>query len=308
MAKKAKPETPVRSKELRNVDKGGKSTRKEEPVRLGETVHYLESRLGMDIKNDPWQLEYVSSLIAPTSKVQAVFCDASAGTGKTSIAISVAYHMMEKGRIDQIIYVRNAVSIRDQGFLPGDIREKELPYMQPGLDALSRLTGDKTSIDKMIESEQLVIASTSFLRGVDWDGRKLLIVDEAQNLNLQELQTVLTRPHDDTKVVVIGSSLQCDEGLRASHYGKDKLLAFMLFAKHFDEYTSVPVSIIKLKNNYRGKFSLFADMIQDTVNYVNKTPLVGEEPIEFRVEQAVSKEDKQAQWDRIPQIKKEIDK
>lgn len=241
-----------------------------ECVSLKEVAEFLQGRLGFNIYNDPYQQKYVESLISPTKHIQGVFLDAEAGTGKTSIAISVAYYLLMKDVIDQIVYIRNAVSIREMGFLPGDLAEKEAPYMQPGLDALSRL--DKKNpklIETLMENEQLVIASTSFLRGVDWDGRKLLIVDEAQNLNLQEMQTVLTRPHDETKVVVIGSSLQCDEGYKAKRYGIEKLLPFQLYAKHFSEWTDLGVLNLTLKTNYRGNFSKLADKIQFTIDYLD---------------------------------------
>lgn len=238
-------------------------------IKLKDVAEFLKGRLGFNIYSDPCQQRYVEALIAPNKDVQGVFLDAEAGTGKTSLAISVAYYLLMKDVIDQIVYIRNAVSIREMGFLPGDLAEKEAPYMQPGLDALSRL--DKKNpklIETLMENEQLVIASTSFLRGVDWDGRKLLIVDEAQNLNLQEMQTVLTRPHDETKVVVIGSSLQCDEGVRAKRYGCEKLLPFQLYSEHFSKYTDLNVLELTLKTNYRGNFSKFADKIQFTIDYL----------------------------------------
>ena len=240
-------------------------------ITVDEVGRFLNERLDIEIHNDPYQLQYVQALIDPTKKTQAVFCNAEAGTGKTSLAISAAYYLLKRNIIKQIIYVRSAVSIRELGFLPGDIEEKEAPYMQPGLDALSKLEpNNKKLIDTLKDNDQLVITTTAFLRGVDWDDKKFLIVDEAQNLNLSELQTVLTRPHDTTKVVVIGSSLQCDEGLRAVRYGKEKFLPFELYSYHFDKCTDVPVKVIELHTNYRGNFSLLADKIQYTIDYLNK--------------------------------------
>lgn len=242
-------------------------------VNLKGVATYLKDRLGFNIYDDPYQQKYVSSLIAKNSDVQGVFLDAEAGTGKTSLAISVAYYLLENKVIDQIIYIRNAVSIREMGFLPGDVAEKEAPYMQPGLDALSKLDPlNKMLISTLIQNEQLVIASTGFLRGVDWDGKKMIIIDEAQNLNLQEMQTVLTRPHDDSKVVVIGSSLQCDEGVKARRYGVEKLLPFQLYSEHFSKWTDVNVEALTLRNNYRGNFSKLADKIQFTIDYLDEAP------------------------------------
>lgn len=269
-------------------------------VSLNDVSSYLAKRLNFNFYKDPWQQKYVKALIAPTNKTQAIFCNAEAGTGKTSLAISVAYYLLQKGKIDQILYVRSAVSIRDQGFLPGDIAEKEAPYMQPGLDALSKLDpNNKKLIETLIANKQLVIASTSFLRGVDWDGNKMLIVDEAQNMNLQELQTILTRPHDETKVVVIGSSLQCDEGLRAKRYNSDgvKLLPFQLYAEHFTKYTDIPVENIQLHKNYRGKFSQLADKIHFTVDFLDSPKETrGEKP---SFDTHVSDKDEASAWEDL---------
>lgn len=235
---------------------------------LQTVTNYLDSRLGIKIYGDPYQQKYVKSLLESTKDTQAIFVDAAAGTGKTSLAVSVAYYLLTKGDIDQIVYVKNTSMIRELGFLPGDIAEKEGPYMQPGLDALSRIEKNNPKlIETLISNDQLVVTSTAFLRGVDWNERKFIIVDEAQNMNLQELQMVLTRPHDDSKVVVIGSTLQCDEGRKAEKYGEEGLLPFSLFAYHFSK-TGLNIKILTLKNNYRGKFSLLADKINQTIQHL----------------------------------------
>jgi len=97
-----------------------------------------------------------------------------------------------------------------------------------------------------------------------------LIIDEAQNLDLTELQTVLTRPHDSVKVVVIGSSLQNDN-FTAKKYGPDKLLAFQLYIQHFVEQSEINIKNIVLTKNYRGRFANFADQIMETVTRVSET-------------------------------------
>lgn len=269
----------------------------ESNVKVKDVARFLKDKLKFNIFNDPHQLEYVSELIKPTRETQAIFVDAEAGTGKTSLAVSVGYYLMSCGLVDQIIYVRSAVSVRDQGFLPGDLAEKEAPYMQPGLDALSKLDPKNPKlIESLLASNQLVIASTSFLRGVDWDGNKFLIVDEAQNLNLKELQTVLTRPHDDTKVVVVGSSIQCDDE-RATKYGENKLLPFQLYAEHFTKYTNLHVVNLPLVTNYRGKFSQLADKIMDTVDFVNTPPADRGDAPHFKL--GLSDEEEADAWEKV---------
>lgn len=244
---------------------------KPRPIDVTDVSNFLKNKLKINIFNDENQKKYVENLICPTTQTQAVFCNSPAGTGKTSIAVATAYFLLDRNYIDQIIYVRNAISIREQGFLPGDIAEKEAPYMQSGLDVLGKIKSKNKSGDSLIESlinkKQLIVSSTSFLRGIDWSGNKMLIIDEAQNLNLNELQTTLTRPHDSVKVVVIGSSRQCDCNLVINNELFRGMIPFEVYIKYFMNQDTIPIQVIKLNKNYRGKFSNYADDIQ---NFFNK--------------------------------------
>lgn len=256
---------------------------KKQSTSLNEISRLMSDRLKINIQRDPYQQKYVKALLADPSEVQAVFVDAAAGTGKTSLAISVAYQLLQTDQIDQIVYVKNTATIRELGFLPGDLAEKEAPYMQPGLDALSRMEAQNPKlIETLINNEKLVITTTAFLRGIDWDKRKFIIVDEAQNMTLEEMQMILTRPHDSTKIIVIGSSLQCDETQK--EYGKDKLNAFQLYTYHYIKHTDLNVLDIKLKNNYRGKFSLMADKIKETIAHLEDHSIADAVPYTVKTE------------------------
>ena len=238
--------------------------------------HFFHEKMKYRILADPEQEAYVKAILAPTNDVQAVFCNAAAGTGKTAIALSAAYYQMHKGNADRIIYVRNAMSVRTTGFLPGTLGEKEAPFMQPAIDVINRI-GYKVEKNMdlfadMTESGHLICTTTSYLRGVDFDAKTILIVDEAQNLDLTELQTVLTRAHDTVKVIVVGSSLQNDNP-RVEKYGANKtMLPFELYIDHFMNQSEIPVENISLSRNYRGKFANFADKIQESVTRVNVKP------------------------------------
>ena len=235
--------------------------------------HYFHEKMGFKILADEAQYEYVKAILAPTNEVQAVFCDSKAGTGKSALALASAYYLLEKEEISKIIYVRNTVSVRENGFLPGTIEDKESAYMKPAADVIQRIglkMNRQDLFNDLIQNGSLVCTSTSFLRGVDYDMNAVLIIDEAQNLDLTELQTVLTRPHDNVKVVVIGSSLQNDN-FKAKKYGPDKLLAFQLYIQHFVEQTEINIKNIVLTKNYRGRFANFADQILETVTRVSET-------------------------------------
>lgn len=192
-------------------------------------------------------------------------------THNTTMAMASAYYLLSQGEIDSITYIRNAVSLREQGFIPGTIEDKERAYMQPAEENIKRIgmaLGNQDLFLEMLAAEQLVCTSTSFLRGVDYDRNMVLIIDEAQNLDLIELQTVLTRAHDNVKVIVIGSSLQVDN-YKIKRYGPERLLPFQLYMKHFQDNPSIPTQTIELSKNYRGRFSNYADEIYKTVQSVD---------------------------------------
>lgn len=192
-------------------------------------------------------------------------------THNTAISLAAAYYQLSKGTISKIIYVRNTVSVRENGFLPGTIEDKESAYMKPAYDVIQKIglkLNNQDLFEQLIADEQLVCTSTSFLRGVDYDMDAILIIDEAQNLDLTELQTVLTRPHDNVKVVMIGSSLQNDNA-KIRKFGPEKLLPFQVYIKHFAEQSEIPIKHINLTTNYRGRFANFSDQIQQTVKKIS---------------------------------------
>lgn len=231
---------------------------------------FFHEEMGYKLLADKAQYDYVNAILKPTEKVQIIFCDSPAGTGKTAIALTAAYYLLKQGRIESIEYNRNAVSLREQGFLPGTPEEKEAVYMRPCIENMNRI-GEKTGqgsdlYSRLIEAGQLVCTTTTYSRGADMDKPKVLILDEAQNYDLRELQTMLTRPHDNVKVIVIGSHLQVDNE-KMRKYGKARnILPFNLYAKHFRE-SIIPTEVIELKTNYRGRLANHAD---DILTFIKK--------------------------------------
>lgn len=217
---------------------------------------------GYNVLSDKHQYAYIQSLWASTNIVQSVFVDAKAGTGKTSLAVAAGVYEVELGTYDKIIYVRNAVAVRDQGFLPGSVVEKEYPYYAPLFDALQNLHHDGYTswYETDGEHSKIEMTSTSYLRGVNFKNA-YIIIDEAQNLELDELQTVLTRIHDSCKVVVIGSTRQVDNAKKMKLF--QGRTPFEVYMKHFEGHLSVQH---KLETNYRGAFSNHADNIQETID------------------------------------------
>jgi len=216
---------------------------------------WMEER-GFNILADPHQYAYAQALWQDVGIVQSVWVNAKAGTGKTTLAVLCGAYELERETYQRIIYVRNAVPVREQGFLPGDLKEKEAPYMAPLYDALEYV--QPGIAEKWQQSGKLVTLTSSYARGVNWKDA-FIIIDEAQSFDLEELQAVLTRCHDSSKVVVIGSTQQVDNKKLQRIAG---LTPFEVYMEHFKGKLAV---FCKLETNYRGDFAEHADAIQETV-------------------------------------------
>lgn len=216
---------------------------------------------GFNVLSDKHQYAYMQSLWSPVDIVHGCFCDSPAGTGKTTLAVLAGVYEVEIGNYDKIIYIRNAVPVRDQGFLPGGLKDKEEPYMQPLIDAMDNVQPAlyyKWSDEEQEGVKKVYTMSSSFARGITFKNA-FVIIDEAQNFDLHELQTILTRPDSTCKVVVIGSTLQVDNP-KLKRYGG--LTPFEVYMEH---YKGFRVTYHKLETNYRGEFSLLADQVLETV-------------------------------------------
>ena len=132
----------------------------------------------------------------------------SAGSGKTLLACQIALEKLFMREIEKIIITRPTVSKEEIGFLPGDLREKMDPWVQPIYQNMFALY-DKVKIEKLIEEGKIEIVPVSFMRGRTFLN-KFLIIDEAQNLTSKQMKTLITRAGPGTKVVCLGNIAQID--------------------------------------------------------------------------------------------------
>ena len=138
-----------------------------------------------------------------------IFAVGPAGTGKTYMAIALAVRALKNREIKRIILTRPAVEAGERlGFLPGDLKDKLDPYLQPLYDALSDMIPSKKLAEFMADGT-IQIAPLAYMRGRTLD-RACVILDEAQNTNLGQLKMFLTRMGPNAKLIVTGDATQID--------------------------------------------------------------------------------------------------
>ena len=138
-----------------------------------------------------------------------VFATGPAGTGKTYIAIALAVRALKNREIRRIILTRPAVEAGERlGFLPGDLKDKLDPYLQPLYDALEDMIPPK-KLQDFISDGIIQIAPLAYMRGRTLSSA-VAILDEAQNTNLGQLKMFLTRMGQGSKFIVTGDCTQVD--------------------------------------------------------------------------------------------------
>ncbi|MBQ1841365.1 MAG: PhoH family protein [Bacteroidales bacterium] len=138
-----------------------------------------------------------------------VFAVGPAGTGKTYIAIALAVRALKNREIKRIILTRPAVEAGERlGFLPGDLKDKLDPYLQPLYDALEDMIPSR-KLQEFMADGIIQIAPLAYMRGRTLD-RACVILDEAQNTNIGQLKMFLTRMGTSAKFIVTGDATQID--------------------------------------------------------------------------------------------------
>jgi phosphate starvation-inducible PhoH-like protein len=149
-----------------------------------------------------------------------------AGTGKTFVAMYFAMkEMMDKPDIyRELIIIRSMVPTRDIGFLPGNEEEKKLAYTIPYRSICHDLFGYDQAWPKLITQKKIRFESTSFIRGSTFDNA-IIIVDEMQNCNFHELDSIITRVGEDCRIIFSGDYYQTDFKYEDEKNGLIKFLA-----------------------------------------------------------------------------------
>ena len=188
-----------------------------------------------------------------------VFCDAPAGTGKTTLAMGAAnllYHDKRNG-LDGIVYIVSPYGEEKQGYLPGSITEKSEVYYEPAYQAMIEVglnpnvvVSSECMTAKKRGEAYVKLLTHTYLRGTNLQN-KVVILDESQNYTVAELKKVLTRCHDSCKVIVIGHTGQID--IRGGS-------GFQKYMEHFDGHEKC--AVCRLTTNHRGWLSTYADALE----------------------------------------------
>ena len=148
-------------------------------------------------------------MVDSIAKNDMLFAIGPAGTGKTYTAVALAVKALKNREVRRIILTRPAIEAGESlGFLPGDMKDKLDPYMQPLYDALRDMLPE-SKLEKYFEERTIEIAPLAFMRGRTLD-HAFVILDEAQNTTSSQLKMFLTRMGKDAKFVITGDITQID--------------------------------------------------------------------------------------------------
>lgn len=172
----------------------------------GEGVLQVSARKSFKARTKT-QLEYVRALADPAAGL--VFGVGPAGTGKTFLAVAHGAGELVAHKVERLVVARPAVEAGERlGFLPGALEEKVDPYMLPIWDALRDSLGQET-VEKRRAEGRIEIAPLAYMRGRTLTNA-FVIIDEAQNATASQMQMVLTRIGEGTRMVVTGDPSQVD--------------------------------------------------------------------------------------------------
>ncbi|WP_236549725.1 PhoH family protein [Profundibacterium mesophilum] len=185
------------------------------PAALGAAAEQMELFQGGKV-----EIKTRKKLIEPRTEAQKAYVRSlfenelafgigPAGTGKTYLAVAAGVSMFISGEVDRIVLSRPAVEAGEKlGYLPGDMKEKVDPYMQPLYDALNDFLPGKQAA-KLMEEKRIEIAPLAFMRGRTLSNA-FVVLDEAQNATAMQMKMFLTRLGEGSRMVITGDRTQVD--------------------------------------------------------------------------------------------------
>lgn len=161
----------------------------------------------------------------------------SAGTGKTFLAMYLALECItdKDNQYEKITLFRSVVPTRDMGYLPGTVGEKMEVFETPYKNIISEILGGDQPYKRLLHTHQFEFMTTSFIRGLTVDN-SIIIVDEMQNLNFHELDSVMTRVGNNCRIIFCGDYHQSD--FREGHE-REGIMKFMRIVEQMKNFSVI---------------------------------------------------------------------
>lgn len=179
----------------------------------------IDWKLDIRERNDLTERQQAILEVALHSHTRCIFIDGIWGSGKSYMAVLAALKLLNTGRVDQAIYIRNPVEATTTGkigYLKGDQSEKMAPYCAPMMDKLDEIL-TKPDIDRLTKDGRIECLPLGFVRGRSWNC-KAIIVDEASSMTWDDIMLLLSRCGEFTRIFFIGDSLnQNDIGSKSGY-------------------------------------------------------------------------------------------
>lgn len=184
-----------------------------------------------------------------------IIVDATAGSGKTLLAVACAHILCKTEKYKSAVYIFPTVEEASLGYRPGDTKSKESDYLEPLYDALIKIRELPTQaissdISQKNGTAWIEARSATFMRGINLEN-KVVIIDECQNMSVPIIKRIISRCHDNCKVICLGCQAQTDIPLSKS--GFKQLIEHM---ENFDGCIECELPI-----SYRGKLAMHIDKL-----------------------------------------------
>lgn len=180
---------------------------------LDNREEYRDNRLTNEIKIKFKKLSPGQrNLIQDIKNKEIIFCSGPAGTGKTYVSCGISLDLLrlQPEKYHKIILIKSVITLPGEeiGFLKGSLKEKMEPFMMSFMGNIEKLIG-KNLLKKLNKEEIIEIKPIAYLRGLSIDNA-LIIVDEAQNISIGNIRTILTRIGENSKLIFLGDTNQID--------------------------------------------------------------------------------------------------
>ena len=187
----------------------------------------------------------------------------AAGTGKTFVSVYKALEqvMNHSSVYDKVVIVRSVVPSREIGHLPGDEKEKTDVYLAPYKAICKELFDTDQAYERLVEQKNIEFLITSFVRGITID-KAIIIVDECQNMNFQELSSVITRVGEGSRIMFCGDFKQTDLNKKHDQSG---LKDFVQIINRMPSFRNIEFDVEDIVRSNLVKEFIVANLHFDTI-------------------------------------------